>query len=174
MLRRRVLEKDASDIKKIQELLFEDEEDNGLGRERQFKWKNVDSNWDEQKNRDEADDAGAAAHRDSDEENEEQWRKMRHERELMLKENGGVNDTNLTTTFNASDTPNTDVTTVKKRITIVKSASNTPKLGVNRDSPFLINKGVTSVRIALLAKITCKIFTFLFIIEWAQFISEEG
>lgn len=149
MFRRRVLDKDASDIKKIQELLFEDEEDNGLGRERQFKWKNVDNNWDEQKNRDKADDTGAA-HRDSDEENEEQWRKMRHERELMLKESGGLNDTNLTTTFNASDTANTDVTVVKKRITIVKSASNTPKLGVNRDSPFLINKGIMPVRIALL------------------------
>lgn len=146
MLRRRVLDKDASDIKKIQELLFEDEEDNGLGRERQFKWKNVDNNWDEQKNGDEANDAGAAH---SDEENEEQWRKMRHERELMLKENGGVNDSSLTTTFNASVTPITDVPVVKKRITIVKSASNTPTLGVNRDSTFLINNGNWTVRIAL-------------------------
>lgn len=144
MPRRRVLDKDASDIKKIQELLFEDEEENGLGRERQFKWKNVDSNWDEQKNTDEAAEAGAA-HKDSDEENEEQWRKMRHERELMLKENIA----NLSTTLNASDTPTTDV--VKKRITIIKSASNTPKLGVNRDSPFLITKGIMPVSIALIS-----------------------
>lgn len=113
----------------------------------------MDNNWDEQKNKEDTEDAGAA-HRDSDEENEEQWRKMRHERELMLKENEGVNDTNLTTTFNASDTPITDLTIVKKRITIVKSASNTPKLGVNRDSPFLISKGVIAVRIILLILVT--------------------
>lgn len=69
-------------MKLLQEMLLEDGELHGTGRERQFKWKNIDS----------ADNTeGENAKEDDDvyfdeEESEEQWRRRRHEREMFLKE----------------------------------------------------------------------------------------
>lgn len=79
------MDDDIRQVKKIQELLFEDEENDGVGRTRQFKWKNADNNFnlDQQPDNEEnkADGDGG-----SDGENEELWRKMRHERETILTE----------------------------------------------------------------------------------------
>lgn len=138
---------DAREVKIIKDLLIEDEEEAGAERERQFKWKNVnDSNWDDAKQLD--DDAGGM--RDSDDENEEAWRKMRYERELMLKDKEKLADLTATDTSVAFPSPlqlsttNADTTTTtavtRRRITIVKSAANTPPVNAKTDSPFLISR----------------------------------
>lgn len=77
-------------VKLLQELLLEDGELHGTGRERQFRWKNID-----------AVDGEEEAKRDDDvyldeDESEEQWRRKRYERELFLKEkqqSSQLNDT---------------------------------------------------------------------------------
>lgn len=119
-------------------MLFEDEEDNGLGRERQFKWKNVnESNWNDENKNNENDDGTGAGRGESDEENEEEWRKMRYEREILLKDS----NTNETIQTNVDSPAVIVISNQKKKITIVKSANNTPQLNSNTSTPFLINKG---------------------------------
>nr|XP_023017060.1 claspin-like isoform X2 [Leptinotarsa decemlineata] len=79
---RRMLDDDTREVKLLQELLLEDGELHGTGRERQFRWKNIDS----------VDDTEGGNKEDNDvcyldeEESEEQWRKKRHEIEMFLKE----------------------------------------------------------------------------------------
>lgn len=81
---RRVLDQDAREVKILQEMLLEDEENDGVGRERKFRWRNVDNSLSlENDNRKEDENA---LNNDSDDENELIWRKMRFERELVLKE----------------------------------------------------------------------------------------
>lgn len=114
-------------------MLFEDEENNGLGRERQFKWKNVDNHMNLDDNRlANDDDVGL---RESDDENEEQWRRMRHERALMLKSEKESNQTD-------ASAPET-ISLIKKRITIMKSANTTPQYSL-KNSPFLISKALSA------------------------------
>lgn len=136
---------DAREVKIIKDMLIEDEEETGAERERQFKWKNVnDSNWDDAAKQ--LDENGDGGMRESDDENEEAWRKMRHERELMLKEKDKL--TELTLESNLSlpsplqlSSSNAETTTImRKRITIVKSAANTPPVNAKTDSPFLISR----------------------------------
>lgn len=135
-----MLDKDARDIKKIQDLLFEDEEESGIGRERQFKWKNVDNKWadDDQGLVPSVNEDGANG-RQSDDENEGEWRKIRHERELLLQE------TNASSAGGSSGTLVSPIVVdgggVKRKITIIKSAGNASKLMADsRESPFLIGK----------------------------------
>lgn len=74
----------------IKEMLFEEEEDKG-DRERKFRWKNLDAaNMSELVVAGDGDDV--AAH-DSDEENEEEWRRRRFEREQLLKQSTEMNET---------------------------------------------------------------------------------
>ncbi|XP_034238873.1 claspin-like [Thrips palmi] len=80
----KMLDEDRRDVRILQEMLLEDGElhsDNG-GRERQFRWKNVDSTG-----------MGDDGHRsddehadNDDEEDDAAWRKQRHEREMFLRE----------------------------------------------------------------------------------------
>ncbi|CAH0551255.1 unnamed protein product [Brassicogethes aeneus] len=79
---RRMLDDDTREIKLLQELLLEDGELHGSGRERQFKWKNIDSMTNDEESKDNDDDDVYL----DEEESEEQWRKKRHEREMFLKE----------------------------------------------------------------------------------------
>lgn len=78
---RQVLDQDNREVRLLQELLLEDGELHGAGRERKFKWKNADSmTWEEDEPKD-----------DEQEEIEEieselEWRKSRHEREVFLAE----------------------------------------------------------------------------------------
>ncbi|KAJ8972250.1 hypothetical protein NQ314_000268 [Rhamnusium bicolor] len=74
-------EKKMREVKLLQELLLEDGELHGTGRERQFKWKNIDSMDDENAERKYEDDVYL-----DEEESEEQWRKMRFKRETFLEE----------------------------------------------------------------------------------------
>lgn len=75
------MDQDTREVRILQELLLEDGELQGVGRERKFKWKNADSlSWNDSEQPKEEDD-------DTEEiENEIQWRKMRHEREIYLEE----------------------------------------------------------------------------------------
>ncbi|XP_066244848.1 claspin-like [Euwallacea similis] len=77
---RRMLDDDTREVKLLQELLLEDGEMHGGGRQRQFKWKNIDLNGDQTEERNDEDDVYL-----DEEESEEQWRKQRHQREMYLK-----------------------------------------------------------------------------------------
>lgn len=128
-------------------MLFDDEENNGLGRERQFKWKNVDNHMNLDNNQLANDDNDVL--RESDDENEEQWRRMRHERELFLKSDKESNQTDVST-------PET-ISLIKKRFTIMKSGNTTPQYSL-KNSPFLISKAIaaaTNVNKAYLCEIFC-------------------
>lgn len=94
-----MLDDDTREVKLLQELLLEDGEMHGTGRQRQFKWKNIGTVFllnitgillkkdDLDLNEDDA----TADRKDEDdiyldeEESEEQWRRQRHEREMFLK-----------------------------------------------------------------------------------------
>ncbi|XP_050294813.1 claspin-like isoform X2 [Anthonomus grandis grandis] len=76
---RRMLDDDNREVKLLQELLLEDGEMHGTGRQRQFKWKNIDLNGDSIQEKQDEDDVYL-----DEEESEEQWRKKRHEREMFL------------------------------------------------------------------------------------------
>ncbi|XP_046402109.1 claspin [Ischnura elegans] len=82
---RQVLDEDKREVRLLQEIFLEDGElhADGLGRERKFRWKNVD-------NMDDGDfkptDSGDEEKVDDDDENEEKWRRLRHEREMWLRE----------------------------------------------------------------------------------------
>ncbi|KAM3962477.1 uncharacterized protein ACR2FA_003380 [Aphomia sociella] len=78
---RDVLDQDKREVRIIQELLFEDGDLGGEGRQRKFRWRNTDG-----------DEEGGAAPDDfadtqeEEFESEEQWRKQRHEREVFLRQ----------------------------------------------------------------------------------------
>lgn len=154
---RRVLEQDKKDVKVLQDMFFEDEEKDGVGRERQFRWKNVETTFslDYDKKPDE-EEGGEPA----DEETEAEWRKMRHEREMLLKEKKiDLDEVHLTDTTlldktleeeeNDSGVTNTTATTTtltttmlhhaKKRITVVR-AKKSAEATTPKDSPFLISR----------------------------------
>ncbi|KAJ8925628.1 hypothetical protein NQ315_009472 [Exocentrus adspersus] len=79
---RRLLDDDTREVKLLQEMLLEDGELHGTGRERQFRWKNIDSITAEE-------DDGKKDEDDTyldEEESEEQWRRRRYEREMFFKE----------------------------------------------------------------------------------------
>lgn len=82
------MDEDAREVRILKEMFIEEEED-GQTRERKFRWKNVDGTLDMSAT------PGAIeepAGENSDEENEEEWRKLRYEREqMLLKQNDGKN-----------------------------------------------------------------------------------
>lgn len=128
-LRRRMLDQDAREVKIIKDTHFEDEEENGLGRQRQFKWKHLENslNVDENQITDNVD-----ANAKSDDENEETWRRMRHERNNILQETKNQND-------KIDETKLIVPTKTKKRISIVKTAANL-NTSATKDLSFLISK----------------------------------
>lgn len=87
---RKMLDDDIRNVKKIEDLLFESEENDGVGRERKFRWANQKSFTLEDDN---ARDGDVLQESDSDGENEIMWRKMRHERETMLQQKMSEGDT---------------------------------------------------------------------------------
>lgn len=149
---RRMLEQDKKDVKNLQEMFFEDEENDGVGRERQFRWKNVETTFslDYDKKPEDQDGEGEGG----EDETEAAWRKMRHEREALLKEKKvDLDEVHLTSTSlldktleeeeNNSGVTNTTLTTsmvhTKRRITIVRGKKNAESI-TPKDSPFLITK----------------------------------
>lgn len=134
-----MLDQDTREVKLLQEMFFEDEEKDGVGRTRKFMWSNLNT----ELNMHEIPQDGAEDDlRESDEENEEQFRKMRYEREMLLtkkneeKENLMELNGNLNKSGDVTDTPVT-----KKRITIVKKQVQTDTNLQQKNllnSPFLI------------------------------------
>lgn len=64
---------------------FVEEEDNGQERERKFRWKHLNNGDDDQVQTTEQD-PNAGELNNSDDENEAEWRRIRYEREQMLKQ----------------------------------------------------------------------------------------
>lgn len=156
---RRVLEQDKKEVKVLQDMFFEDEEKDGVGRERQFRWKNVETTFSLDYDKKPDDEEGGEG---DDEETEAEWRKMRHEREMLLKEKKiDLDEVHLTDTTlldrtleeeegqqeNDSAVTNTTTTAsmtttmvhAKKRITVVR-AKKSAEVTTPKDSPFLISK----------------------------------
>ncbi|XP_058812683.1 claspin-like [Topomyia yanbarensis] len=145
---RRMLEQDKKEVKALQEIYFEDEEKDGVGRDRQFRWRNAETTFSldyDQKQPDDENDAEGG----SDNETELQWRKLRHERELLLKEKKvNVDEVNLSALLDKSfeeveniSSVNNSTTSlaIKKKITIVRSKKSS-EATCTKDSPFLITK----------------------------------
>lgn len=149
--RRKMLDEDIREVRKIQEMLFEDEEKDGVGRQRTFKWKNAESGF----NLDDGrllDDNYNGKNCDSDDEiNEHQWRKIRYEREQFLKEQGlkpDFHDMSTTLPKTSVPSPNsteTGVVTKKFQIITSKKASLSTLDSKNKASPFLISKGISTM-----------------------------
>lgn len=124
-------------------MYIEDEEDIGQ-RERKFRWKNIDN----------ADPSIMHASTDTDlpadneeDENEEEWRRLRFERDqLLLKQTNPDNNCEPPNTTSSSEcnqkgenatTTSNVLSSIFRRTAIVKTATNSPTIS----SPFLINSG---------------------------------
>lgn len=128
-------------------MFFDDEEKDGIGRTRKFMWKNVDGVMNLMEGIGEGDDDQQVHH--SDDENEQEWRKMRHERESLLAKNTEEKENSLQLSMDnvQESIVRTDATAIaetsvlKKRFTIIKKQNTTDSTlnKTNGDSPFLIS-----------------------------------
>lgn len=137
----KLMDQDSRDIKRLQEMFFDDEEKDGVGRTRKFLWKNLDTNIelpgpgraDNNDNNDEN------THAVSDEETEEHWRRMRHERETLLLQQ--IQKTITNEDSNSGDGV-AEVSVTKKKFVVIKSTGGGKdqlKDNLKQDSPFLIS-----------------------------------
>lgn len=151
---RRILEQDKKEVKTLQDMFFEDEEKDGVGRERQFKWRNVETtfslDYDKQGGNEQKEDG-----EDSDGETEAQWRKMRFEREMLLKEKKIDLDAvdiskslvNETTEENAENNPGADnqsTLVMRRKITVVRNSETVEISNKPQESCFLIKRSIQS------------------------------
>lgn len=151
---RKVLDDDIKNVKKLEELLFENEENDGVGRNRKFRWANQKSFTLEDEN---ARDGNAPEESDGEDESELLWRKMRHERETLLNEQSQKTaecDT-MSDEVLFMD-PNSQMVTTsstsfmaKKKFKIIRSTSAVEGLikssdVATRNSPFLIKTASAS------------------------------
>lgn len=82
MTRRKMLDEDLRQVHKLQEILFEDE-DEAAQRQRKFRWKNFDNSFNLEINQNNI--TETKPEEGSDDENEHLWRKIRFEREQAIK-----------------------------------------------------------------------------------------
>lgn len=82
--RRQQIDEDAREIRILTERFIE-EEDNGQERERKFRWKHL-NNGDMLDDQPQNIDQESATLQNSDDENEAEWRRVRYEREQLLKQ----------------------------------------------------------------------------------------
>uniref|UniRef100_A0A182NLA4 Uncharacterized protein n=1 Tax=Anopheles dirus TaxID=7168 RepID=A0A182NLA4_9DIPT len=158
---RQMLDQDDRELEQLKEYFLEDEENDGVGRVRQFRWKNVEKTFslDYAKQSAEIDGGEANGGEGSDEETELNWRKLRYERAVLLKEKNidlSTVDLTATTLLNPADPATSAVgqeqlesmhTTLvgmsgKKKITVIKktNANNSSSAtAVKEDNPFLIS-----------------------------------
>ncbi|KAH8240034.1 hypothetical protein KR032_010500, partial [Drosophila birchii] len=132
---RKMLDQDIREVRKIQDMLFEDDE--GAVRQRQFRWKNAENGFSLEDHRPEN---GEANEGSGDEENEHLWRKIRYEREQLLLEKGLKAEAASplsTSMMNNSSTPGSSI----RRLNIITAKKTTVE--VKKSSPFLISKTVT-------------------------------
>lgn len=139
--RREQIDQDAREVRILKEMYIEDEEDIGQ-RERKFRWKNVDNT--DMSILQASTDTDLPADNEEDE-NEEEWRRLRYEREqLLLKQmspDGNADHVNAIPSGECNQTgdstmPSTTVmASIFRRTSVVKTATNSPRIS----SPFLIN-----------------------------------
>ncbi|XP_052903253.1 claspin-like [Anopheles moucheti] len=148
---RRMLDQDDRELEHLKEIFIEDEENAGVGRVRQFRWKNVEKTFNLDYDKTTAQDEDPEAN-GSDDDTEQNWRKMRHERNLLLKEKHiDLNSVDLTATTLLNPADVTGVSDEqenlqagstpggKKKITIVRKSNNPSTMAVKEDNPFLIS-----------------------------------
>ncbi|KAI8039091.1 claspin [Drosophila gunungcola] len=131
---RKMMDQDIREVRKIKEMLFEEEEE-GASRQRQFRWKNVESGFSLDDHRPEN---GEGNEGSGDEENEHLWRKIRYEREQLLLEKGLKPEAASplsTTVINTNNSGNSI-----RRLNIISSKKSTVE--IKKSSPFLISKTV--------------------------------
>uniref|UniRef100_A0A1A9W7N3 Claspin n=1 Tax=Glossina brevipalpis TaxID=37001 RepID=A0A1A9W7N3_9MUSC len=140
---RKMLDEDIKDVRKFQEMFLEDEENDGIGRQRQFKWQNRENGFsleDMQRAEISLDDIEG----NCDDQNEHEWRKIRYEREQFLKEKGiklSSQDNNTAfTKANLSTIPTASFNCKKLQIVNTKKGAGVAETITKSSSPFLISK----------------------------------
>lgn len=136
-------------------MLIESKED-GEDRERKFRWRNNQEGF--SMDDENARDIDLIGGEDATDESEANWRKMRHERELMIMEqNKNAENTQEEREILLLDQNSQTVSTsnsmflTKKRITVFKT-STTMDQGVKKDSPFLISTYKNASRSSFLSR----------------------
>uniref|UniRef100_A0A1A9V8Y7 Claspin n=1 Tax=Glossina austeni TaxID=7395 RepID=A0A1A9V8Y7_GLOAU len=145
---RKMLDEDIKEVRKFQEMFLEDEENDGVGRQRQFKWRNVENGLtleDMQRAEIDRDDNG----NNSDDPNEHEWRKIRYEREQFLKDKGLKLDSQDAST-NLAQPKLPAIVTVSphcKKLQVInaKKSGACAETNAKTSSPFLISKGVNLI-----------------------------
>ncbi|XP_067647784.1 claspin isoform X2 [Eurosta solidaginis] len=133
---RKMLDEDIRQVNKLQEILFEDEEDESAKRQRKFRWKNFDTTFNIDISQNPLTDLKPED--GSDDENEHLWRKIRYEREQAIK-NNSVNEisleasTSITTAKSLSDMKNLTILNMSTKSKISQKEEK-------EKSPFLISK----------------------------------
>lgn len=137
--RRKMLDADIRAVRKLKEFLLPDEETDGVGRQRVYKWKNLESSFklDDEINKNDNDKEDIANTDEIEEQNENAWRKMRYERERFLKEQCESNVDKDKIEINSIREVTTKDKSVPKIIT-----ENVPLRKTDMDS-FLITKNHT-------------------------------
>lgn len=124
-------------------MFIEDEDNEGSGRERKFRWKNVDNTFglDDSKRI-----LNDNENHESDNENEENFRKMRYEREEILKDENVKSQLVIPCLESNSNS--------KKKIKIIntKHAINKSDGLTKKDSPFLITKNIPLLNVSFSIK----------------------
>ncbi|KAH8286940.1 hypothetical protein KR018_010724 [Drosophila ironensis] len=128
---RKMLDQDIRDVRKIKEMLIEDDE--GAVRQRQFRWRNAENGFSLDDQRPEN---GEANEGSGDEENEHLWRKIRYEREQLLLEKGLKEEAASPLSASVMNTSNPGSTI--RRLNIITAKKTTVE--VKKSSPFLISK----------------------------------
>ncbi|XP_050099987.1 claspin [Anopheles aquasalis] len=151
---RQMLDQDDRDVEQLKDLFLEDEEKEA-GRIRQFRWKNVEKTFNLDYDKQAQDPEQSQENGDgSDEETEILWRKMRHERTMLLKEKKVelsetdeyettlLNSANTTTLIEGQENNQSlgNVTAIgKRRVTIIKKRVATSVAPSKEEVPFLIS-----------------------------------
>lgn len=144
------MDDDAKAVKKLQDKLFEDEENDGVGRERKFRWKNNQEGFimDDENARD-FDQLNEADGGEADDQNTEiLWRRMRHERDLIAEKTMNENSMNTTDILlldhsSQTVTVSNQASLSKRKITVVRSSSTVDK-DLKKEHSFLIAKSNSS------------------------------
>ena len=120
---KQLLDEDARNVRKLTEMFCEDEENNGVGRQRMFKWKNAEQGFtlDDPTSTQE----GEVKCDENEDENEELFRKMRFEREMAKQE---------------MEESMADTTIVKSVSLNIVTTKKTTANEFKENSPFLISK----------------------------------
>ncbi|CRK96453.1 CLUMA_CG009991, isoform A [Clunio marinus] len=143
---RKVLDDDIKNVKKLQDLLFEDDENDGMERERKFRWKNQtnDFAFDNDNARGGDDNLQDENDDEDDEQLEIQWRKERHERETLLREHALKNPEEDSDSVVLFDQDSQTVTTssmsklIKYRCSTSSSSLKASTTVLDKNSAFLI------------------------------------